>query len=237
METEVLNALPAAQSIGIWSLFWQSDLLVKLIMLGLVMASVWSWAVIFDKFVTIRNLSRGADKFEDDFWSGQSLDKLYEKLEKRPGDPMAAVFVAGMREWRRSKDASKAGNTALRARLLDRIERVMGLTIGRELERSERYMIFLASLGAVAPFVGLFGTVWGIIHSFSALAGAGNASIAAIAPGMAEALFTTAMGLVAAIPAVVAYNKFASDLGRHGERLEAFATEFSAILGRYMEEN
>ena len=148
---------------------------------------------------------------------------------------MSAIFVSAMREWRRSNAKGVHGDT-MRARLQQRLEKSMEITLGREMDRVERYMTFLASVGSTAPFVGLFGTVWGIMVSFQSIAASKNTSLAVVAPGIAEALFATAMGLVAAIPAVVAYNKISSDLNRYSNRLEAFVDEFSSILSRQLDD-
>jgi biopolymer transport protein TolQ len=179
-------------------------------------------------------VNREADKFEDRFWSGGSLDELYEQEGAKPTNPMAAVFGAAMGEWRRSLRV--AGADASRSAVRDRIDRAITVTVQREMDRQERWMIFLASVGSTAPFVGLFGTVWGIMHSFSAIAAMHNTNLAVVAPGIAEALFATAIGLVAAIPAVIAYNKISSDLARYAARLEGFGAEFAAILSRQSEE-
>jgi biopolymer transport protein TolQ len=219
-----------------FDLFLQSDSIVKLVMLILLLASFWSWAVIFDKVLRLRRLQQAAASFEDTFWSGGSLDDLYDRVGQRPVDPMSAVFAAAMREWRRSAAKGLLGTPGMRLSLQQRIERVMNVTVGREMDRVERFMSFLATVGSTAPFVGLFGTVWGIMNSFQAIAAAKNTSLAVVAPGIAEALFATALGLVAAIPAVVAYNKLATDFGRYAGRLEGFATEFSAILSRQLDE-
>ncbi len=149
---------------------------------------------------------------------------------------MSSVFVSAMREWHRSSARGVMGNEQSKAGLQQRIERVMQITLGREMERLERHMIFLASVGSAAPFIGLFGTVWGIMNSFTSIAASENTSLAVVAPGIAEALFATALGLVAAIPAVVGFNKLSNDLGRYAGRLEAFAGEFGAILSRQLEE-
>ena len=202
----------------------------------LVIASVWSWAIIFEKVVRLRNLHNNAGKFEESFWSGGSLDDLYERVGQQPLDPMSAVFSSAMREWRRSSGRGVAQLETVRGGLQQRIERVMQVSLSREMERLEKYMTFLASVGSTAPFIGLFGTVWGIMSSFQAIAASKQTSLAVVAPGIAEALFATALGLVAAIPAVVAYNKLSNDLGRYAGRLEAFAGEFSAILSRQLEE-
>jgi len=216
-------------------LFFRADVIVKLVLILLLAASFWSWSIIFEKITRLRRLSRNTGAFEDAFWSGGSLEELYDRIAGKPEEPMAAMFSAAMREWRRS--VSKGVNMReVRGSLQERIERVMQVTLGREMDRLERYLSFLASVGSVAPFVGLFGTVWGIMNSFQSIAVSRNTTLAVVAPGIAEALFATALGLVAAIPAVVAYNKISSDLTRYSSRLEAFAAEFSAILSRQLEE-
>jgi len=239
MESDAVTALggattPEAAELTIWYLFMRADWVVKAVMIGLTLASVWCWAIIFDKVVRIRGASKRSAKFEDAFWSGGSLDDLYDRVSKTPPDPMAAVFASGMREWRRSaqQGAIPAGGIGLQ----QRIERVMGITIEREMAGLERYMTFLATVGSAAPFIGLFGTVWGIMNAFTAIAASQQTSLAVVAPGMAEALFATALGLVAAIPATVAYNKFAADLSQYAGRLEGFAGEFSAIVSRQLDE-
>ncbi len=214
----------------------QSDTIVKVVIFLLLAASIWSWAVIFDKLGRIRRLRRDAESFEETFWSGGSLDDLYDRIGARPTDPMSAVFAAAMREWRRSVSKGLVVSATVKTSLQERIERVMHVTVGREMDRLERFMSFLATVGSTAPFVGLFGTVWGIMNSFQSIAAAKNTSLAVVAPGIAESLFATALGLVAAIPAVVAYNKFSTDFGRYAGRLDAFATEFSAILSRQLDE-
>jgi biopolymer transport protein TolQ len=184
----------------------------------------------------MRRLQSDAGKFEDDFWSGGSLEELYDRVGQNPADPMSAVFSAAMREWRRSAAKGLVYTDMGRTGLRDRLERIMQVTVAREVERLERYMTFLASVGSTAPFVGLFGTVWGIMSSFQSIAITKQTNLAVVAPGIAEALFATALGLVAAIPAVVAYNKLSNDLGRYAGRLETFAGEFIAILSRQIEE-
>jgi biopolymer transport protein TolQ len=221
--------------LSVWGLFLQADWIVKTVMIALLLASFWCWAIIFEKILRLRRLRAQAQDFEDSFWSGGSLEDLYDRLDSRPTDPMSSIFIAAMREWRRS--ASKGlGEASAKAGLSQRIDRVMSITLGREMDHLERYMTFLASVGSTAPFIGLFGTVWGIMNSFQAIAVSKDTSLAVVAPGIAEALFATALGLVAAIPAVVAYNKISADLGRYAARLEAFAGEFSAILSRQFEE-
>ena len=217
-------------------LLWQADYLVQAVMLVLLVASLWSWAIIFAKILSVRRLVRDANNFEESFWSGGSIDDLYDRIGNRPADPMAATFAAAMLEWRRSAAKGLVVVGALQASLKERIEKAMNVTVGRELERAERYMAFLATVGSTAPFIGLFGTVWGIMHSFAAIAAMHNTNLAVVAPGIAEALFATAIGLVAAIPAVLAYNKISTDLARFASRLEGFGTEFGAILSRQSEE-
>ena len=233
---ELGGSVAAGHDLSMWGLFMQADTVVKLIMVLLLLCSIWCWAIIFEKMARMRRLNNQAVKFEEIFWSGGTLDSLYDRIGKRPSDPMASTFASGMREWRQSAEKGLTATGPMRASLQQRVERVMSVTIGREMEGAERHMSFLASVGATAPFVGLFGTVWGIIHSFTAIANTNNTSLAVVAPGIAEALFATAIGLVAAIPAVVAYNKFSNDLGRYAERLDNFSTEFNAILSRHLEQ-
>src|SRR6516164_1118269 len=240
MPPNAATGIPLAGSVphdlSVVGLFLQSDAIVKVVMLLLLLASFWTWAVIFDKAIRLRRLRQAAASFEESFWSGGSLDDLYERVGQRPVDPMSAVFAAAMREWRRSAAKGLLGSANMRASLQQRIERVMNVTVGREMDRVERFMSFLATVGSTAPFVGLFGTVWGIMDSFQSIAASKNTSLAVVAPGIAESLFATALGLVAAIPAVIAYNKLATDFGRYAGRLEAFASEFSAILSRQLDE-
>lgn len=222
--------------LSIWGLFLQADLIVKSVMLVLAGSSIWCWAIIFDKWITFKSINIKAGKFETAFWSGDALEKLYKKIQNKPADPMGRVFCAGMNEWKLSAENASHFDGDLRAGLQQRIDRAMSTAIAREVSTLERYMAFLATVGSTAPFVGLFGTVWGIMNSFAAIAGSQNTSLAVVAPGIAEALFATAIGLVAAIPAVVAYNKFSTDLNRYQDRMDAFSTEFSAILGRHLEQ-
>lgn len=240
MENQTVETVGLAGSVAhdltVWGLFLQADIVVKIVMVMLLLASVWSWAIIFEKSLKIRRLRNLAEQFEEAFWSGGSLDDLYDRIDKRPPDPMSSLFVSAMREWRRSSSKGMGVSGQNRVSLQQRIERVMDISLGREMERLERHMIFLASVGASAPFIGLFGTVWGIMNAFTSIAASKNTSLAVVAPGIAEALFATALGLVAAIPAVIAYNKISTDLGRYAGRLEAFAGEFGAILSRQLEE-
>lgn len=224
-------ALPAGD-FSFFGLFLQAHIIVKLVMIGLLVASVWSWAIVFEKWFLIRRTHRLTDKFEKVFWSGQSLEELYRSLVHKPNHAMASLFVAAMREWKRSHEGGVRPLPGLQAR----IEKVMNVTITREMERLENRLLFLATVGSTAPFIGLFGTVWGIMTSFQAIAASKNTNLAVVAPGIAEALFATALGLLAAIPAVIFYNKFSNELARHATRLEGFADEFSAILSRQIDE-
>ena len=239
MEATAVQSAALAGSVSsdmsIWGLFMQADFIVKAVMIGLVLASFWCWAIIFEKILRMRRLRRQAGQFEESFWSGGSLDDLFDRIVSRPVDPMSAVFSSAMREWRRSTSRAARDPDGHQS-LSERIDRVMQITLNRELEQLERYMTFLASVGSTAPFVGLFGTVWGIMNSFAAIAISKNTSLAVVAPGIAEALFATALGLVAAIPAVIAYNKLSTDINRYAGRLEAFAGEFGAILSRQSED-
>jgi len=229
--TEVVLALPSAE-ISLLALFLQSHIVVKVVIVGLLLASVWSWAIIVDKTFLFRRVRSQMDRFEKVFWSGQSLEELYRSLSGRTPTAMASVFVAAMREWKRSFEAGARSPLGLQTR----IDKVLDVTIDRETERLERRLLFLATVGSSAPFIGLFGTVWGIMMSFQAIAASKNTALAVVAPGIAEALLATALGLLAAIPAVIAYNKLSNDAGKISQRLEGFADEFAAILSRQVDE-
>jgi biopolymer transport protein TolQ len=229
-------APPDVSSISVVSLFMRADLLVKAVLVTLLLTSLWSWTIIINKWLALGTLRRRADKFEKTFWSGLSLDELYQQFAQRPDHPLAAVFVSALREWRRAFEGGASLREAFLPGIKDRIEKAMTVTITRETDGLEKNLGFLATVGATAPFVGLFGTVWGIMNSFSAIAARHDTTLAVVAPGIAEALFATAMGLLAAIPAVIFYNKFINEINRYGTRLEAFADEFSAILSRQLEE-
>ena len=230
----IQTAAAVSTDLSIWNLFMEADLIVKAVMVALVLVSFWCWAIIFDKLFRLRGLVRRAEQFEESFWSGGSLEELYDRIGSRPMDPMSSIFVAAMREWRRS--AAKGLADPVRVSLPQRIDRVMQVTLSREMEALEARLGFLASVGSTAPFIGLFGTVWGIMNSFHHIGETKNTSLAVVAPGIAEALFATALGLVAAIPAVLAYNKLSTDMDRYAKRLEGFAGEFGAILSRQLEE-
>ncbi len=229
--TQVILAAPSGD-ISLVALFLQAHIVVKVVIVGLLLASVWSWAIIVDKSLLYGRVRRQMDRFERAFWSGQSLEDLYRSFAERAPTGLASVFVAAMREWKRSFEAGARSPIGLQTR----IDKVLDVTIGRETERLERRLLFLATVGSSAPFVGLFGTVWGIMSSFQAIAASKNTALAVVAPGIAEALLATALGLLAAIPAVIAYNKLANEAGKIGQRMEGFADEFAAILSRQVDE-
>lgn len=220
-----------AHGVSFLQLFLMASPMVQFVMGGLLLASIWSWAIIVEKLFAFRRARIEADRFEQTFWSGQSLDELYNGLSRGHTITMAALFVAAMREWKRSVE----GNIRALGGIQLRVEKVMDVTISREMERLDRRLLFLATVGSTAPFVGLFGTVWGIMTAFQAIAVSKNTNLAVVAPGIAEALFATALGLMAAIPAVVFYNKFQADSAQISQRLEAFADEFSAIVSRQID--
>ncbi|MFY0733034.1 protein TolQ [Aurantimonas sp. NFXS3] len=233
MDADVVQGtLHAAGSVSLWDLFWQAGFIVKLVMIGLMAASVWTWAIIIDKSLRYGRFRRQLNKFESNFWSGQSLEDLYHNLSERKTSGMGALFVAAMREWKKSFEKGARSPLGLQTR----IDKAMDVTLAREMDELESRLGFLATIGSAAPFVGLFGTVIGIMTSFQAIAGSQQTSLAVVAPGIAEALLATAIGLVAAIPAVIAYNKLSADAGKLGMRLESFADEFSAILSRQIDE-
>src|SRR5438477_11852809 len=202
--------MPSAAPLSIWDLFQHADFVVKLVMVGLLVASVAVWAIAIEKLILYSRTRRAMDSFEQAFWSGQSLEELYRALASRPSHSMAALFVAAMREWKRSLE----GQPRTFAGLQMRIEKVMDVTIQREIARLERHLLVLATIGSAGPFIGLFGTVWGIMTSFRAIAGQQTTSLAVVAPGIAEALFATAIGLVAAIAAPIFDNNSSSALTR-----------------------
>jgi biopolymer transport protein TolQ len=212
------------------SLFLRADLVVKAVMAILVFASVWSWTVIVDRQFAFMGLQRKAKRFERAFWSGRSLDEMYKNIDEHSRDPMERVFVSAMREWTNGR--GNLGSDLQIVSLKERIDRVMALTVSRELSRAERGLGILASIASASPFIGLFGTVWGIMNSFRAIAASHDTNLAVVAPGIAEALFATALGLLAAVPAVIFYNKFSADTANYATRLEGFADELSAIFSR-----
>ena len=224
MENQAVDAINLVQNgaydLSIFSLFFRADPVVKLVIIGLFISSIWSWAIIINKIKMIRKINNVTKKFEDLFWSTSSLEGLYTKTESKNDNPMIAIFNKSMIEW------LKIRNSKIKDRLENRLNNVLVNSINNEITKLEKNMIFLASLGSSAPFVGLFGTVWGIMNSFQAIGITKNTSLAVVAPGIAEALFATALGLIAAIPAVIAYNKISSIFDNYSIRLETFAQEF-----------
>ena len=234
MESEVISDLP--MDVSFWGLVLQADTIVKIVMLILLIASIWSWSIIIEKTKKFFLLKKQANAFEETFWSGESLEKLYKEEEKSPQHPLATVFVAGMYEWTRASNSNSLSNEKIQAGLQERIHQVMNVAVTRELENVEKNIGFLATVGSTAPFIGLFGTVWGIMNSFQSIALSKDTSLAVVAPGIAEALLATALGLVAAIPAVIAYNKLSNNLNTYALRLQNFASEFEALLSRHLSE-
>ncbi len=235
MDTQV--ATETMNQLSMWSMVWSSDLITKAVMVGLLAASFWSWAIIAEKYFTLKRVKKLSKFFEERFWSGGSLDKLFDSIGN-PQDPMSAMFVAAMKEWRRTNILKSKTDRGLRGvSLQQRIEKAMMVSMDKELDELDNRLGFLASTGSVAPLVGLFGTVWGIIACFNAIAQTQSNSLTSIAPGIAEALFTTAFGLIAAIPAYVAYNIITSDIERYAKKLDNFMAEFSSILSREIDDS
>ena len=224
MENEAIDAINLAQNgaydLSIISLFFRADPVVKLVIIGLFFSSIWSWAIIINKIKKIKKLNAITKKFEELFWSTNSLENLYAKTESKNDHAMISIFNKAMIEWLRIR------GTKLKDQTESRLSSVLISSINNEMAKLEKNMIFLASLGSSAPFVGLFGTVWGIMNSFQAIGITKNTSLAVVAPGIAEALFATALGLIAAIPAVIAYNKLSSIFDNYSIKLETFAQEF-----------
>ncbi len=224
--------LAATSEVTLWSLFMQAGFVVKFVMLGLIGASIWTWAIVADKWISFGKFRRQLDQFEQVFWSGQSLEELYRTLSDRKSAGMSAIFVSAMREWKKSFERGAKSPIGLQMR----IDKAMDVTLAREADALEAKLGSLATIGSAAPFIGLFGTVVGIMTSFQAIAGSKSTNLAVVAPGIAEALLATAIGLLAAIPAVIAYNKFSSDAGKLSARMEGFTDEFSGILSRQIDE-
>jgi len=216
------------------ALFLQADIVVKLVMLGLIAASVWSWAIILERSRRLSAIDAQAKAFEEWFWKSDSLDALYDPASKAK-HPSARLFVVGMNEWRRSIARQGPGSRIDRDGVRSRLTSLLGVGISREIDELGDRLNVLATIGSVAPFVGLFGTVWGIMRSFGAIAVSQNTSLGVVAPGIAEALFATALGLFAAIPAVIGYNRLLHGLGRLEARLSAFAEEFHGLLSRQLD--
>jgi biopolymer transport protein TolQ len=216
-------------------LLMQAGPVVKAVMLSLLLASVVSWAIIIEKIRRFRKVSRDAAEFEDRFWSGGSVANLYQTAARDwPESPIVNVFTTGFREWKRweTGDLRESIKETDVSDLVSGVRRAMTVTLNRETDQLERGLTFLATVGSTSPFIGLFGTVWGIMNAFRGLAGAKTTTLTMVAPGIAEALIATAIGLVAAIPAVIGYNKFSADLRRLHQKMENFGAEFLNILER-----
>ena len=223
-DISVINNL----DISIWGLVLQADLVVRIVMLILLFLSIFSWSIIFEKTTKIRRLTSKAKKFEHEFWSGVNIDNLYKSVGTNVTHPMEAIFITGMKELTVASSKNLSSNTYFI--IEKRIEKAMFSTLNREIEGLEKNINFLATTGSAAPFIGLFGTVWGIMNSFQSIATSKNTSLAIVAPGIAEALLATALGLLAAIPAVIAYNKFNNDTVLYTKKLENFSKRFLTII-------
>ncbi len=233
MDVQAVQGIAQTGQISIWHLALNASFVVQIVMIGLALASIWSWAIIFEKLYVYSRTRSANARFEQTFWSGQSLEDLYLALGPRSQTGLSAIFMAAMREWKRSQESAvRAGFQGVQKR----IEKVMDVQVQKEMGNLEAGLLFLATVGSATPFVGLFGTVWGIMTSFQAIANSQNTNLAVVAPGIAEALFATALGLLAAIPATIFYNKFTADTAKIGARLENFADEFSAIISRQLDE-
>ena len=232
VKTEIISNGPDLSILG---LFFQADPFVKGVMFLLIFVSIWCWTIIFNKSNIIRKEKKLSLEFEDTFWSGTDLNDLYAECSENDNNAQTRVFMTGMKEFNRIDLKHSLSSNKLNE-LIQRIDNSMHISIRREIEKLEKGMSFLASIGSVAPFVGLLGTVWGIVNAFQSIAMSNNTSLAVVAPGIAEALFATALGLLAAIPAVAAYNKFSNDLDKFSNNLEYFSIEFSSVLFRQIEE-
>lgn len=217
------------------TLFVQASLVVKCVIILLLACSFWTWTIIFAKSSYMKRLKHKDEKFEDAFWHCVSLESFYGSVSDRGDNPFVTIFISGMKEWNRSRERVRS---ILGARtLIERVDNIMRLNIAREVEFLEQHIGFLATVGSTAPFVGLFGTVWGIMNSFESIGLEQNTSLTSVAPGIAEALFATALGLIVTIPAVVAYNKISGDINKLQGRMDAFVDEFCTILARQLEED
>tara|TARA_B100002052_G_scaffold279996_1_gene287728 strand:+ start:20 stop:739 length:720 start_codon:yes stop_codon:yes gene_type:complete len=235
-DINVINKVISESSdFSMLSLFLQADYVVKSVIIILVLSSLYSWNVIISKIMRIRQLINQEKEFEEIFWSGNSFEDLYETLNFNNLDPKSKIFCAAISEWKKSKINSADENNFSINNLKDRMQRSMTVMFNKEVEIIEKNLTFLATAGSTAPFIGLFGTVWGIMNSFKSIAVAQNTNLSVVAPGIAEALFATALGLFVAIPAVVAYNKISSDLSKYFISLETFMDEFTTIFFRQLE--
>ena len=231
----VTNITSENVDFSMFALFMSADLVVKSVILILIFASIYSWTIIVSKLMRLRKLKQMEKEFDEIFWSGNSFEDLYETLNFNKLDPKSKIFCAAISEWKKSKSNYDGEIHSNISSLKDRMQRSMIVTFNKETEIVEKKLTFLATSGSTAPFVGLFGTVWGIMNSFKSIAVAQNTNLSVVAPGIAEALFATALGLFVAIPAVVAYNKISSDLSKYFVSLETFMDEFTTIFFRQLE--
>ena len=220
---------------SMFALFMAADLVVKSVIIVLILASIYSWTIIVSKLLRLRQLKQMEKEFEEIFWSGNSFEDLYETLNFNKLDPKSKIFCAAISEWKKTKSTLEGQINPNLESLKDRMQRSMVVTFNKESEIVEKNLTFLATCGSTAPFIGLFGTVWGIMNSFKSIAVAQNTNLSVVAPGIAEALFATALGLFVAIPAVVAYNKISNDLSKYFVSLETFMDEFTTIFFRQLE--
>jgi biopolymer transport protein TolQ len=230
---DVVTQTVANTDMSMIALFAQASVAVKLVVIILILASFWCWTITFAKCSLLKKLKRKADKFEDAFWNCGSIENFFDRVQNTHDDPLASVFIAGMKEWHKTK--SKTGGTSAIATEA-RISSIMSVAANREMEAIENHVGFLANVGAMAPFVGLFGTICGVMNTFEAIGVSQNTSLASVGPGIAEALFATALGLIVTIPAVFAYNKISADINKYQNRLDGFIDEFSAIISRQLED-
>jgi len=225
MEAEIATqaaGLGGETDFSLIKLFIRADFVVKSVIVVLIAASIFSWALIVDKYKLFRKINLSSDEFEQKFWKSKSAESFYNNIPANSNDPLANIFKAGMNEMLKSK--TRSSNQS------ERVSRILEVSTEREMLTIEKYFTFLATVGSTAPFIGLFGTVWGIMNSFQSIAISRNTSLAIVAPGIAEALFATALGLLAAVPAVVAYNKFNSDAKKYLQKIENFSKRFLSIL-------
>ena len=226
MEQEVATqvvGLGGATDFSLTQLFLRADFVVKSVIIILIAASIYSWALIFEKYRLFKKIEKSTSSFEEKFWKSRSAESFYNSFSNRDKDPVANIFQSAMVELIKTKSKSSSIQS-------NRVSRVIEISADREIKLIEKNFTFLATVGSTAPFIGLFGTVWGIMNSFQSIAISRNTSLAIVAPGIAEALFATALGLLAAIPAVVAYNKFNSDSKKYSARIENFSKRFLSII-------
>ena len=226
MEQEVVTqvvGLGGSTDFSLIQLFLRADFVVKSVIIILIAASVFSWALIFEKYRLFKKIEKSSSNFEEKFWKSRSAENFYNNLSNKEKDPLASIFQSAMAELIKTKSKSSSAQSA-------RVSRVLEISLDNEIKLIEKHFIFLATVGSTAPFIGLFGTVWGIMNSFQSIAISRNTSLAIVAPGIAEALFATALGLLAAVPAVIAYNKFTSDSRKYSARIENFSKRFISII-------